>query len=517
MTAMLGALLAPAAADAAPVASSAATKRVQPPVVTKVTPMSAAIGDTIKIHGRNFRRGKAKNSVVFKRDGARAVFVKADLSTTKVMTVKVPKTLEQFLVVRDGAPAGTRFRVRVLAMRLGKSFTTLAKSPTIGLPKPPTAPGSGVDPDKSGSANPDGDCDGDTTRNSVDPDDDNDLLADAHETGMKLDPCKLDTDGDGVQDGYEWRSALDLNDDEDEEPNTFLPYPGKRPYPNALDPSDASVDFDGDSLSLTEEQGLWLYSVAHGSARTLDALTYSDGEQYTISTRGADGRRHPALASAGYDKLQCFLDWADPTKTDTCVQGETERSYLKVAIQGIHDPWYAPRTLLDIRDVNRDGSLSADEVDLYDAHGDDWLSDDERDEDADGLTNFQEARGCMRVDYWKGIYAKETPYYRTFAGTDLADEDSDGDGVRDGADDQDNDDLPNLMECSRSAAGGGWPTDGPALNDPPADGRPDEAFVNPYNPCLPSVTSRTCSAKVPVGGGGWAPFNPNDKYFFIYQ
>ena len=40
--------------------------------------MSAKVGDTISIRGRNFSRGKNKNTVVFKRDGARAVFAKAD-------------------------------------------------------------------------------------------------------------------------------------------------------------------------------------------------------------------------------------------------------------------------------------------------------------------------------------------------------------------------------------------------------------------------------------------------------
>ena len=50
-------------------------------------------------------------------------------------------------------------------------------------------------------------------------------------------PCNLDTDGDGVDDGFEYQSAKDLNDDEYQNPNQFLPYPGKRPYPNPLSPT----------------------------------------------------------------------------------------------------------------------------------------------------------------------------------------------------------------------------------------------------------------------------------------
>ena len=38
-------------------------------------------------------------------------------------------------------------------------------------------------------------------------------------------------------------------------------------------------------------------------------------------------------------------------------------------------------------------------------------------------------------------------YYLDYAGTRLDDADTDGDGMRDGADDQDHDDVPNVMEC----------------------------------------------------------------------
>ena len=57
-------------------------------------------------------------------------------------------------------------------------------------------------------------------------------------SSSKLDPCLADTDGDSVEDGYEYQSALDLN----HYPRTApLPYPGKRPYPNPLDPSDGEA------------------------------------------------------------------------------------------------------------------------------------------------------------------------------------------------------------------------------------------------------------------------------------
>ena len=79
----------------------------------------------------------------------------------------------------------------------------------------------------------DGDCDGDGVKNGAETDDDSDLLTDTTELRYKTDPCKADSDGDGVTDGYEIQSATDLNDDEYQIAQTVLPYPEKRPYPNA--------------------------------------------------------------------------------------------------------------------------------------------------------------------------------------------------------------------------------------------------------------------------------------------
>src|SRR3712207_7420019 len=58
----------------------------------------------------------------------------------------------------------------------------------------------------------------------------------------------------------------------------------------------------------------------------------------------------------------------------------------------------------------------------------------ERDEDADGLTNWAETRGCMQQSYWTALYKKETKYPLTYPGTRHDDPDTDGDGIRDGAD-----------------------------------------------------------------------------------
>src|SRR5215217_7614922 len=131
MTAVLGALLALVAGTATADAAKAKKKRY--PVVSSVSPMNAKVGDSISIRGRYFKRGKNKNTVVFKRDGARAVFAKSTLGTAKLIRVVVPDALRPFLT--ENQPA--RVRVRVLSERFGKAFTPASKSPMItALPKP---------------------------------------------------------------------------------------------------------------------------------------------------------------------------------------------------------------------------------------------------------------------------------------------------------------------------------------------------------------------------------------------
>ena len=63
----------------------------------------------------------------------------------------------------------------------------------------------------------------------------------------------------------------------------------------------------------------------------------------------------------------------------------------------------------------------------------------------------------MTSGWWTGCYPKDGEYPIKYAGTKAYDADSDGDGILDGADDQDFDDVPNIMELSRNMAGN-WPS-----------------------------------------------------------
>jgi hypothetical protein len=301
--AALGALFVPAVADA----------KAKAPVITKVTPKTALVGTKLTITGKNFKRGKATNSVLFRRDKGKALFVKADVSTTKKLVVVIPKTLEKYMNAEGTNPIATRFRLRVLSAKLSKAYTPSKISPLIG---PEKANGTGGNSDGAGVPTaPDGDCDSDGVKNGVDVDDDNDLLSDALELSLLLDPCSGDTDGDGVEDGFEYQSAIDLNNDDYQDPNYSIPYPAKTAYPNPLF-KDADKDYDGDGLDLDEEYKLWKYTyeVNHTATRTLAPLSYSDGAQYSLSVlAGGNGRRTPTMRVSDYQPPVTFRNWANGT------------------------------------------------------------------------------------------------------------------------------------------------------------------------------------------------------------
>ncbi len=380
---------------------SSATALAAGPKITKVTPLKIEVGQQIVINGKGFIPGRNKNTVVFKRDGSPAVFAKADKATSTRISLVVPAKLTTFLTAKDGTAGVYRFRLRILAKRFGDAFTSTKLSPKIGQPG-----AFGGAPDASGGA----DCDKDKIVNSLDPDDDNDGLTDVQEKTYGTDACKVDTDGDGVSDTFEIESALDLN-------SRALPFPGKRPYPNALDGTDANVDFDQDGMTMIQEYNLWQYTTGGKLP-----LTYSDGDQDT----NVDG-------------------------SDTVVPAGLE--YL---------------------DMNHDG----------------LLTDDEKDGDHDGLGNWDEANGAMLQAWWPQQYPTEVPYSGSpLSGVNYVDPDSDGDGVLDGADDQDHDGWSNADEMDRYHDWGGG----------------KHYLVNPYNPCLPDPTSRVCTLHPPFTGA-WAPF-----------
>jgi hypothetical protein len=123
----------------------------------------------------------------------------------------------------------------------------------------------------------------------------------------------------------------------------------------------------------------------------------------------------------------------------------------------------------------------------------------------------------MTTAWWKSKYdgsndTLETAYPEVYGGVDMLDADSDGDGVPDGADDNDYDGLTNAFEIERPtnwkssyvAVGRGWDNTAKVLTDPDGAGPltvSDLRYysrVQPFNPCKP-VWSQKCHIHYPFG------------------
>jgi len=389
-----------AGAGPSPLHATAAAVSVDTPLPTikRVKPLRLEIGERLTIIGTHFIPGRRRNTVVFLRDGAPAVFLKAQRATRTRLTVLLTDKLGRHLIGRNNGEKGpTRFRLRVLARRFGPRFTPRRLSPVV-LPAKPHEDGGARDPGPVAPV-----CSVQTAAAAPSADADGDAMTNALELQIHTDPCLADSDGDAIPDGYEYESALDYN-------TRALPYPGKRPYPNPLDPSDANTDYDSDGLLMSDEHAAW---VLYGGKAF--PLLYSDGTQ----TSGGP------------------------------VQVTPETSW---------------------QDLNDDG----------------FLTDDEKDVDADGLTNWDEQWGRMWPDWWRKIWQSEASYTLVYLRTLWLDPDTDGDGLRDGLDDVDEDGWANADEVQR-----------------------DPYWVQPFNPCLPDFESRSCALHPPIDNT-YPPFRTGD-------
>jgi hypothetical protein len=320
-----------------------------------------------------------------------------------------------------GGKVATRFQIMVFTRVLGPK-TKRSRSPMI-LPSGATVPGTPGTPGINLPAPPD--CDSDGTPDAQDTDDDNDGLSDDLEASIHTNPCNVDTDGDGVGDAYEYYASLDLNGT----PN----YAGKRPYPNPLDPADASKDFDGDGLTMAEE---YAASKKYGSA-TSAPLTYSDGNQQSVAPANSgamdldqNGRITDEEKDADNDQLANWLELA---------KGEPDPSSL----------WGCSYV------TSTNGGLPGAYTNIYTVCGGGPM-----------MPNGNTLSGTKST-YITGA----APSYINAVRLDWLDADSDGDGIPDGQDDMDFDGLSNYEEITAG-------TDG--------------YYTAPFDPCDPNPDSRTC-------------------------
>ncbi len=444
---------------AAPAASSAASPE---PSITRVTPMRVSVGNLLTIRGRNFKAQRGRNTVIFRGAEGRTAFAKPVRATRTKLVLRVPAAVARLLRVVNSRQQPTRLKLRVLSGKFSK-YTPRRLSPVV----------TGVGDGDGGGGGGGG---GGTVVCDSSADHDGDLLSNSLELAIGTDPCLEDTDVDQISDGWEYWSAKDLN-------IKAVPYPGKRPFPNALDPSDggragaasSAYDFDGDGLTTLEEYRAWRYTGRGFDESRLNvglesSLGYSDGTKFS---RASSSPGSPAWRSAG-------LGLTNPTQ-----------------------PFPA----------------------TYDLQGDPGVyQDDERDADGDGLANFLEsARGPSNAAWWAGYWKviersiepwEKTEYcgqrpgafsQRPFADLDLADSDVDGDTLLDGEDDQDADDYNNiteLYEVEYDLDGNGAGGVNPAWCGKPEGVIPSidiggvDSAINAFNPCAPDPGSRSCPTRI---------------------
>jgi hypothetical protein len=453
-------------AAAIPAVAKKATKSAAP-VVKSISPMKLKIGQTLTIRGSGFVKGRHKDTVVFMGAGKRVVWVKADTASTKTIKVKLPSKLAALLTSKNGTLQATRLQIRVIAKKSGRAFTKRARSPIVspGLAGTPGGPAScGANP-----ASPSHDAD-------------NDFLSDQLEAALHTNPCSPDSDGDGIPDGYEYQAALDLNRNAN---STAIPwpYPGKRPYPNPLDSGDGDIDFDGDSLSLREEYtasfawtlgidpghhlGTFLpYAPNPNPQGDVMVVSYSDGDQTTNASSSGNLSGDPTGPAAPSDPNgQSTYD----VNGDGVVDGNDLWGFVDLNLNGVYDAG------TDIPSWNNDLGTT-------------YLHDDEKDIDGDGLPNFDETHGALSSPAWwlkDPVSKNDGTYYLPYSGTDWLNPDTDGDGLNDGADDQDHDGYTNIEEDYGLYVGGRFMAYAAAHNAP--------INVHAFNPCLPNVMSPACS------------------------
>ena len=257
--------------------------------------------------------------------------------------------------------------------------------------------------------------------------------------------------------------------------------------------------------------------MTHTDARTLDPLSYSDGEKHSKFHRGSDGRRVPDLSAVNYYKHDDFINWATASGYRRSARGTAPAG----GTPGPPEFFYG---LFDRSAPDQPGvakrRVRAGETYYFDFDGSGYLSDDERDEDGDGLSNYDETHGRMTQKYWDRCCESRPPSRYPVRGHRRGQRRPDGDGVRDGADDQDHDDIPNLMELSRIAASQRRRHRTSRLCQPrrparaPETNHPDDfRLMNPFNPCLPATWSRTCPSHPNATTG--APFDNSPNWYSL--
>ena len=227
--AALGALMVPATAGAAVHAeASAKKKKAKPPVSPASRRCRSRSGRSSRSAAAPSVAGATRTRSSSSAPAARPIFVKADVGTDQAAAADRARRSSRLRWPRATAlPCRPASACACSPRSSASGFTKASRSPIVGPELPPTP----------------GDAAARSRRRRLRRRRRQERRRDRrrrrsprrrHELRYKTDGCKADSDGDGVTDGYEIQSARDLNDDEYQFAQSVLPYPEKRPYPNAL-------------------------------------------------------------------------------------------------------------------------------------------------------------------------------------------------------------------------------------------------------------------------------------------
>ena len=345
-----------------------------------------------------------------------------------------------------------RFRLRVLAKKFGKKLHAwLRWSPLVG-PETPPAPADAARrrPTRTATATRRRAQRTRTTSTTTTTC----SRTTTDELRLKTDPCNADTDGDGVEDGYEYQSA---------------DRPQRRRVPAAADRSCPTRKRAVPEPAVRGRERRLRRRRAHAGrgVRALEGLPQPGRRpQDARATRTASSTRPTsATAPAG---VPVGLIGPRPVREVRRVLQLGRRRRLRATVT----VWSAARPPAARLQPRRRAPIAP----SFDTEATDVTRPDVLLGPSCATSTTTRTASCPTTSATRTPTASRTttrptgrmhagllgrllqrarrPYRDPLRRHDLVDPDTDGDGVRDGADDQDHDDVPNLMELSRNAASG---------------------------------------------------------------
>jgi hypothetical protein len=123
-------LLALSAAALLPAAPASSENGASSPSIRRVTPMRISVGNLLTIRGRNFKRSRNANTIIFRGPNGRSAFAKPRRASRKKLVLVVPTGVSHLLAADETGQKPTRLKLRVLS-GIFSEFTPPRLSPVV--------------------------------------------------------------------------------------------------------------------------------------------------------------------------------------------------------------------------------------------------------------------------------------------------------------------------------------------------------------------------------------------------